>query len=75
MGGWLDRPGYFKRVEIFSDGVRVFEKSRIFKWGIRGFFIMVEAILGWLKLLRGVMFFVFLYIEIFFFFDGGGERA
>ena len=46
------RPGYFKGVENFSDGVRVF-----FKWG---FFIMVEAILGWLKLLQGVMFFVFL---------------
>ena len=28
--------------------------------GVRGFFIMVEAILGWLKLLRGVMFFRFL---------------
>ena len=24
MGGWLDRPGYFKGVENFSDGVRVF---------------------------------------------------
>ena len=21
MGGWLDRPGYFKGVENFSDGV------------------------------------------------------
>ena len=31
-----------------------------FKWGVWGFFIMVEAILGWLKLLRGVMFFRFL---------------
>ena len=31
MGGWLDRPGYFKGVEYFSDGVRVFEKLRIFK--------------------------------------------
>ena len=33
MRGWLDRPGYFKGVENFSDGVRVFEKLRIFKWG------------------------------------------
>ena len=30
-----------------------------FKWGVWGFFIMVEAILGWLKLLRGVIFFSF----------------
>ena len=35
MGGWLDRPGYFKGVENFSDGVRFFfEKLRIFKWGV-----------------------------------------
>ena len=37
-----------------------FGKLRIFKWGAGGFFIMVEAILGWLKLLREVMFFRFL---------------
>ena len=30
MGGWLDRLGYFKGVENFSDGV-FFEKSRIFQ--------------------------------------------
>ena len=60
MGGWLDRPGYFKGVKNFSDGVRFFEKLRIFKRGVWGFFIKVEAILGWLKLLRGVMFFRFL---------------
>ena len=23
-GGWLDRPGYFKRFKKISDGVRVF---------------------------------------------------
>ena len=23
MGGWLDRPGYFKGVENFSDGVSI----------------------------------------------------
>ena len=33
MGGWLDRPGYFKGVEHFSDGVRFFEKLRIFQVG------------------------------------------
>ena len=33
---------------------------------------MVEAILGWLKLLRGVMFFRFLVDLDFLFFDGGG---
>ena len=33
MGGWLDRPGYFKGVENFFDEVRVFEKLRIFKGG------------------------------------------
>ena len=32
MGGWLDRPGYFKRVENFSDVF--FEKLRIFKWAV-----------------------------------------
>ena len=33
---------------------------------------MVEAILGWLKLLRGVMFFSFSCRLRFSFFDGGG---
>ena len=33
MGGWLDRPGYFKGVKKCSDGVRVFEKMRIFQVG------------------------------------------
>ena len=34
MEGWLDRPGYLKGVENFSDGVRVFfEKLRIFQVG------------------------------------------
>ena len=35
MGGWLDRPGYFKGVENFSDGVKLgfFEKLRIFQVG------------------------------------------
>ena len=34
MGGWLDRPGYFKGVENFSDGViGLFEKLRTFQVG------------------------------------------
>ena len=33
MGGWLDRPGYFKGVKKVSDGVRVFEILRIFQVG------------------------------------------
>ena len=35
MGGWLDRPGYFKGVESCSYGIFVgnFEKLRIFHVG------------------------------------------
>ena len=33
MGGWLDRPGYFKGVENFSDGVRVFWEIENFQVG------------------------------------------
>ena len=36
---------------------------------------MVETILGWLKLLRGVMFFVFLCRLKFSFFDSGVRIA
>ena len=74
IGGWLDRPGYFKGVESFSDGVRVFwEIEHFSSGGIWGFFIMVDAILVWLKLLRGVMLFRFLVDWDFFFNDGGGR--
>ena len=52
MGGWLHRPGYFKGGEHFPMELGFFEKLRIFRWGF-------EAILVWLKLLRGVMFFSF----------------
>ena len=34
MGGWLDRPGYFKGVENFPKELRNVEKLRIFKWGV-----------------------------------------
>ena len=33
MWGWLDRPGYFKGVENFSDGVRVFWEIENFQVG------------------------------------------
>ena len=33
MEGWLDRPGYFKGVENFSDGVRVFWEIENFQVG------------------------------------------
>ena len=33
MGGWLDRPGYFKGVEKFSDEVRVFSEIENFQGG------------------------------------------
>ena len=33
MEGWLDRPGYFKGVENFSDGVRVFGEIENFSSG------------------------------------------
>ena len=36
---------------------------------------MVQAILGWLKLLRGVMFFRFLVDSDFLFNGGGGGKA
>ena len=75
MGGWLDRLGYFKVIENFFDGVRVFlRKSEFFKWVVWGFFIMIEAILEWLKLLRGVMFFLFLVDWAFIFLMAGGGR-
>ena len=32
-GGWLDLPGYFKRVENVSDGVRVFREIENFSIG------------------------------------------
>ena len=50
-----------KEFKIFPMELGIFEKLKIFKGGgFEAFFIMVEAILGWLKLLRGVMFFCFL---------------
>ena len=33
MGGWLDRPGYFKGVEKISDGVEVFGEIENFQVG------------------------------------------
>ena len=74
-GGWLDRPGYFNGVEKFSDGVKVFEKLRIFQvGGLRlfhngsGNFRVVETIT------RSDVFSFFCRLRFSFFFDGGGGR-
>ena len=34
MGGWLDRPGYFKGVENFLMEIGFFEKLIIFQVGV-----------------------------------------
>ena len=76
MGGWLDRPGYFKGVENFSDGVKVFWEIENFQVGGLmlfhngwGNFRVVETFT------RSDVFFVFLEIEIFFFLMAGRGKA
>ena len=63
-----------KELKKFPMELGFFEKLRIFQvGGVWGFFIIVEAILGWLKLLREVMFFRFLVDWDFLFLMVGGR--
>ena len=34
MGGWLDRPGYFKGVENFPMELGFLRNLEFFKWGV-----------------------------------------